>query len=350
MRNKTAFMDSTINWHNIQSDIKAMILFHAVDSQSIVEIHRRISKYAIVCKEWREILKSRIVWTRLYQSLSLVLPNDWKDSQSLFETLINDTAYTEFIYWKRYRIIISESGDSPVIDNQGRRVATVTCDRMLFSRDHLTLIDGDRLIILCGDITARHEFAIEELSMAEQVSISFIDGSQAVVILIFKGKYAAYIVNISSHQTHSIVLPLSYKDIVGNVIGDFGIYSIEKDIMYPWKSILSSECESISVDIDAHVGDFPSTTPVFVVESGDEIIAYDANSIKELWSIDIDGSNINYDSLGDVFIVKDWKYLIDPMTGKVIYSIKEDQGTYINGITLKDDLSGYIVWLTMFSD
>lgn len=272
---------------------------------------------------------------------------DWRYRDSLFEvvTFENETG-REFIYWKNYRIDFENDKGAVVLNNKGDRIATLMCDEMLSDTDNLYLINDNKLTIVHGDIDTRYEFGIRSLSHVDLISVVFIDEFQAVVVILCGGACLPYNVNIKTGEILFTELALSYEQLNNSVISRFGIYSADDRMIYPWKCALFGGLDgAIKADIDAYIADFSFTTPVLIAETDDFIVAYSLSDMHRLWLVPRN-TNIGdlYSEIGGAFLSRDHQTIVDPMTGKNIYFLNEIETRYIDGITLKDDGTGYIMW------
>lgn len=331
-------------WNDIPKDIRPVILFDIINAPSIAVIYRGIARYQLISKEWQQLLRSRELWTKLYQSLRLMMPRAWqyKNYQMMKKYLFDTMIATEVnsIYWKNYRILRSQNKVHMVLDNESKVVATLVYDAISTDGRCLGLICGDQLSIL-KDIDRRYEFTIENLSNA-QSQVSFISDDEAMIFSIYKNSYSVYKADIKNNKLMPFDIDLP-SDALSDVLTDyFGIYCDDSQMIYPWKSHRHPYLDSIRIPRDRYITGFDLTIPVVLVEKGFTVTAYDMSRIQKLWKIE-DTIAIYINAIG-AFIIQSWNRLIDPVTAEVIYYKKYGDDRYIGGVTLRDDHSGYIVW------
>lgn len=332
-----------MHWNTLALEMKTEILLYVFDARSIGSLYLsfRQNKLALVCKEWREIIKSKY-FNRL---LSAALPFEFNGTCPF--AIIHQESNT-IRCWKRYRLTETFDHKIPnLLDNSGNQLrmdgAFVTCE------EYFAIQTNNTVSIYHKYPQANADYTIT-LPSTNIILSNIIDTVIGIVIIYHYNGRFRYMASVRDKYYYPC--PWDSKHICG-YYGMYYLYAYRNNEMMfvPWKDIKREMPVRTLVNFPREIEylqcySFGRGIYLDCFWNKDTVFGYNPIEDRIIWSIKGGGKiTINHCSNGLLYGVRGGMetVVIDALTGVIVFRASKETNIY--GLTLKDDGAGYYLWL-----
>lgn len=278
-------------------------------------------------------------------------------SSIVFDRLpAKNSTSNQVLYWKKYRLSMNTLM-LEVRNNEDEIIKHILCFDYKIQQDYLYVQSSNNTIsVFMNDIENVHTFSFTNIGDVRRIhGLFYIDGMYLFAVALATGltAYKAGIRacgDITNDSLEEIPLPSIIRELSEYYVTNLGIIEIDNTArrymnnihLHRWENIFYPYFyteTAIPFRDDVYVSCFSSN--IVVCANEDIVVGYNIDDHKRIWSMKVD----KIMSVTDAFICCEHQ-IIDTITGKTVYST--NNRSRIDGMTAKDDGTGYIVWEKIF--